>query len=310
MTTSSSPATDAAGRVERDESSTQLGMLVGIDGSPGSNHALAWAVAHEEQFGPIQPVAAWSYPMWAMADPMLGAPAPIPVEEMEEAAQARADEIVASVPGAEDLRPILTRSSPGPALVELGASYRLIVVGTRGRGALADGLLGSVSSHVVAHATVPVVVVPPAAPVEQAYRRIVVGIDGSENSIAALVWAMRIAAGDVDIEAVHAWTHHFAAVPEPYGIPPDFSEKNASETLDRVIATARERAGEDAREVVGTLVHGDPRAVLRSAPKESDLLVLGARGHRGVAHLLLGSVTTGLIHQPLVTTVVVPSTGD
>ena len=47
-------------------------------------------------------------------------------------------------------------------------------------------------------------------------------------------------------------------------------------------------------------------AVLWSlAAAEADLLVLGARGHEGVAHLLLGSVTTGLVHQPVIPTVVV-----
>ena len=38
---------------------------------------------------------------------------------------------------------------------------------------------------------------------------------------------------------------------------------------------------------------------------EADLLVLGARGHEGVARLLVGSVTTGLVHQPVVPTIVV-----
>ncbi len=51
---------------------------------------------------------------------------------------------------------------------------------------------------------------------------------------------------------------------------------------------------------------GDARNILRDASRGSDMLVVGARGHRGVAHLLLGSVATGLVHQPIVPTIVVP----
>jgi nucleotide-binding universal stress UspA family protein len=51
---------------------------------------------------------------------------------------------------------------------------------------------------------------------------------------------------------------------------------------------------------------GDPRIVLRDLAATADLLVIGARGHRGVSYLLLGSTTTSLLHHPLSPTVVVP----
>jgi nucleotide-binding universal stress UspA family protein len=91
-------------------------------------------------------------------------------------------------------------------------------------------------------------------------------------------------------------------------VPSEYTEIEAKQTLDNVVAQAIERSAGELPDLVRTLEYGDPRGVLRRLGEEADLLVLGARGHRGVAHLLLGSVTTGLVHQPLITTIVIPST--
>jgi nucleotide-binding universal stress UspA family protein len=55
------------------------------------------------------------------------------------------------------------------------------------------------------------------------------------------------------------------------------------------------------------VLSGDPRAVLRSAGADADLLVVGARGHGVLEHLLLGSVASALAHHPTVPTIIVPS---
>ena len=84
----------------------------------------------------------------------------------------------------------------------------------------------------------------------------------------------------------------------------------SAETLARTVAEATARptaAGAPVHDVVSRLEYGDPRTVLMDAAEEADLMVLGSRGHEGVAHLLVGSVTTSLVHKPVVATVVVPS---
>ena len=282
------------------------GIVVGIDGSPGSTHALAWASNRVEQLGPIQPVRAWSYPPWAVGDSMFGILPAIPPDDFEDWARQSAEKSLAAIPTDDRAPLILARSPAGPALVEAGADADLIVVGTRGRGAVADTILGSVSCHVVHHATVPVAVVPLDADIDGARRRVVVGIDGSENSVRALIWALSTAPDDVVVEAFHVWSYHALAIPDPHMAPIEYNESEAKLTLERTSVEAVARAGGKAKEPVLSLEYGDPRNVVRRFSSKADLLVLGARGHRGVAHLLLGSVTTGLIHQPLVTTVVVP----
>src|SRR5205085_5825521 len=90
-----------------------------------------------------------------------------------------------------------------------GANADLVVVGSRGLGGFKGLLLGSVSHQVVTHASCPVVVVP-ATPRHGGERMnvIVVGVDGSKHSVAALRWAERRAEfTDECIHAVYAWQH-------------------------------------------------------------------------------------------------------
>jgi nucleotide-binding universal stress UspA family protein len=130
-------------------------------------------------------------------------------------------------------------------------------------------------------------------------HRIVVGVDGSESSKAALAWAVRQAeCTDASVEALIAWEHPiaFAGMPfAPIGAMaiPDF-EKNArnvlaaaiSETIDpsspvKVSATARE---------------GNAPRVLLDVADGADLLVVGSRGHGGFTEALLGSVSQHCVH--------------
>jgi nucleotide-binding universal stress UspA family protein len=120
--------------------------------------------------------------------------------------------------------------------------------------------------------------------------RIVVGIDGSPSSKAALRWAIRQAerTGAV-VEAVTAWWY-----PVGYGMAPtsdgaaDFegqAEKTLVETLAEVSALAPDVV------VCPRVAQGHPAEVLLRAAWDADLLVVGSRGHGGFAAALLGSVS-------------------
>lgn len=282
-------------------------MVVGIDGSPGSDHALRWALANTDRFGPVQPVATWRYPWWMAPSALPGGPTPPPGRTFQEQAEAVVERALDRVGRRRCQPPIISESEAGPTLVANGTQADLIVVGTRGRGAIADALLGSVSTHVAAHATVPVVIVPEAAPVDDRPGRVVVGVDGSPNSIAALSWAIRTTPDEATLEAVHCWSHIAATSQDATRSENDFFELEARQTLDQTVVDSILAAGGTRHEIVHRLEYGDPRAVLAELGQDADLLVLGAKGHHGLSGLLLGSTTTGLTHRPPTTIVVVPA---
>jgi nucleotide-binding universal stress UspA family protein len=129
-------------------------------------------------------------------------------------------------------------------------------------------------------------------------RKIVVGIDGSASSKAALGWAMQQAElTGSSIEAVIAW--QYPTMIGGFGFGPvsamvlNFDEI-AAKTLADSIAEVVDPAS---RVLVSTaVVQGHPASVLLKAADGADLLVVGNRGHGGFASALLGSVSQHCAH--------------
>ena len=281
-------------------------IMVGLDGSPESGRALAWAGARTEVFGPVRPVAAWQYPWWAITPPAFGVPVPPPDADLHAAKQRLIDEVIEQqAPGIDRLETLTIHGSAGPALVEAAEGTSLLVVGTRGRGVVASAVLGSVSLHCVHHATVPVAVIPPDAEIDSPFGRVVVGVDGSKSSIAALQWVLENTSELTRVEAVHVWDLGATALAEVEQLAVEHLESMALDLVAEAVMLARGQAGQPEREVETMALRGDPRLLLRAASADADMLVVGAQGHQGVAHLLLGSVATALVHHPVVPTVVV-----
>ena len=140
-------------------------------------------------------------------------------------------------------------------------------------------------------------------------ERIVVGVDGSTGSLAALRWALKLAAetGAV-LEAVHAWEFSYAWID---GYTPDVdrwaaqAEEAAHVCLDRALAEALGRQPCYV-EVTRTVVEGSPARALLDRAKDADALVVGSRGRGGFTGLLLGSVSQQCVHHARVPVVVVP----
>ena len=129
--------------------------------------------------------------------------------------------------------------------------------------------------------------------------RIVVGVDGSPSSQAALRWAVEEAElRDATVEAVHAWAY----IPAPaLGDPGLLTVPTAAEGFDLDVLRDASRAELDAalaeafpggvpESVEAKHVEGDPSYALEQESEGAVLLVVGHRGRSGIASALLGSV--------------------
>jgi nucleotide-binding universal stress UspA family protein len=120
--------------------------------------------------------------------------------------------------------------------------------------------------------------------------RVVVGVDGSPSSYAALRWAVRYAqlVGGV-VEAIHAWDTPSDVGWSGPAIDPEFDLEQARERFAgelRAVFADEHPAG--LRE---HLVEGDPSEVLIRASQGADVLVVGSRGRGGFTRAMLGSVS-------------------
>jgi nucleotide-binding universal stress UspA family protein len=122
--------------------------------------------------------------------------------------------------------------------------------------------------------------------------RIVVGIDGSEESKQALRWARDLAlAIDARVEAVAVWQY-----PPTYGWTYLPTEWNPADDMDKVLTTCVDEVFGPHRPARVELIvrEGQPSSVLVEASKGATMLVVGSRGHGGFAGLLLGSVSSAV----------------
>ena len=130
-------------------------VVVGVDGSPASRRALAWALEEARRRGAmLEAVHAWSeHGRLSVAD-----------ADGEQAAREQLAVAVGDVDTsvlAQPVGQVVVHGSAGPAIVDVAAGAELVVVGSRGLGGFKELLLGSVGQHVAHHAPCPVIVVRP-----------------------------------------------------------------------------------------------------------------------------------------------------
>jgi nucleotide-binding universal stress UspA family protein len=196
----------------------------------------------------------------------------------------------------------------------------LIATGTRGRGGFARSLLGSTASSVLHHAERPVLVVPDGG--GDLSGPAVVAYDGSEEARAAIAAAGRLLAGRPVI-VVHAWESTIrhtlsgkalgaapvADVREITGELEQMFAEGAQRMVDEGVALARE-AGLDAGGDAYESGSGAWRAIAAAARAQgAAAIVVGSHGHGRAGSVLLGSVSSGLVHNAEAPTLVVPAGG-
>lgn len=305
-------------------------VIVGVDGSPGSNTAVRWAAVRARHTGGrLRLLHAYTVPITVPAMSLAGEP-PYSVDLVDyaragEGVLATAQATVRSFATDLDVSTELLVGGASQVLIDASARADLVVVGSRGLGGFAGLLLGSVSVQVSGHAHCPTVVVRGSGaigPVEegpilsrngaatsdgqiteaQAVGPVVVGVDGSRPSRAALAFAFAEADRlGATVVAVHAWNlpmptgaGEAAAVALAGGNEPERYQQAAQEVLQAELAGFRQRFPEVP--VVERAPEGNPAAMLLEASGGSALLVVGSRGHGGFTGLLLGSTSQSVLH--------------
>ncbi len=271
--------------------------VVGLDGSDCAANALEWAASNVDgRASGIELVTAWQTPI-VTASPM-SLPMTVDIDDLEthDAAVRDVAEVAAGLGERLHLPVTASVGHGGPAQVLLDASDSagLLVIGSRGRGGFARLLLGSTSTQCATHASVPTIVVPGDAE-PGAVQTILVGCDGSPNSMAALRWAIDFAAPGSTVVVAWVWDATPLAVGADAFFFPDASDLAADRfhhLVDSVSEQARTRGVTLERE----FVRGTPRSALAAQAEQADLVVVGARGHGAVGAALLGSVSTWLLH--------------
>lgn len=305
------------------------GIVVGLDRSTGSTHALDWALEEAVSRGvPLTALHVWDA-SWMDAPEVsltqdsadtiferIGAREQAWVAELVDGARERLAERLPAV-REHEVVPLQVQGSPVTTLLEHAASADLLVVGRRGRGTLAHLVMGSVSSTVVHHARRPVTVVPsphghhaPTGPVGRHADTdtVVVGIDGSDRSVHALRYAAEVAGRrGLTLDAVCCW-HVPSLAPVAGGAAWTPSSAGmaaeAEATLEHTVARADLSLPD--RQVRRVVVDAPPSKGLMAYARLAQLLVVGSRGLGGFDRLVLGSTSSQILRHAVGPVTVVP----
>jgi nucleotide-binding universal stress UspA family protein len=282
-------------------------VVVGIDGTTHSDAALEWAVRYAATHRrPLLLVHAAGVP--TVYESFAG-----PTENRKELRIAgrrttdRALGLVTLQAPELEVRIHMALGSPKDVISGSLEGAHMLVLGSRGRGSLASFVLGSVSRGLSSHAPCPVAIIRPvmARMEDGAYSgRIVVGVDGTETSQAALGMAFELAASQGrELAVLHAWGHG--------GVQGDLAsiETRAALIEEHKLVVAESLAGyaEKYPDVPVTQHHADrePGHALVAASHDAETVVVGARGRHDSAAVLFGSVSRHVVEHACCPVIVV-----
>lgn len=279
---------------------TRGAVVVGLDGSDPGRAAVEYAVELAgRRHLPLRLVHAFEA-VQTTPRPTIGWAPNIEVV-LRNSAQRLIDETVevlgAVYPDVE-VTAVVQTGLPAEVLLEESQRAHTIVLGSRGAGGFADLVIGSTTLHVAAHAACPVIAVPWPAELDAPRHGVVVGVDGSELSAAAIGYAFDVASEVGEkLTAIHAWqdpTRTGVGMMMPIAYDP------AEVVEEERLALAESMAGWQEKfpgvEVERKVVLGHPVPALVSRAANARMLVVGCRGRGALRSLVLGSVSHGVLH--------------
>lgn len=286
-------------------------VVVGVDGSPSAARALEWAIDQAAlERRPLTLASALGGPSDTMWLDQAGIDHQSTVEGLRQAAEATIAEAAARVTErAPDLELYEVRrvADPRVMLLDLAEDAAMLVLGSHGRGPVRRLLLGSVSSAVARHATCPVVVVRP-HPLDVDRRGgVLVGVDGTAQSLPTLEFAYREAAlRHQPLTVLHCFWDVRSAAVGPAVVTTDGPQVQEERLLlAESVSGMAEKFPEV--EVTTELARGMADEALVRAAERMDLLVVGRHAGHRLADLAYGTVAATVVDHATTVVAVVPT---
>lgn len=286
-------------------------IVVATDGSDDAHRAVQWAAEHAyRERRPLIVVTAVGSPgVPAVTWSGMGAGYAYQPHEMLAHGQAVADEALALAhhlrPGLE-VETAVVHGDPRQALVEFSEKAHLLVLGSRGRGVFRSKVLGSVSAAVSRDAACPVVVSRPPARGSEPDRGILVGADGTVESLPVIEFAFQQASLlGLPLTVVHCVWDEIAAAHGPIMVPQQ--EEGLDEQrllLSESVAGMSSKFPEVTVDL--RLARGLAEECLSDDSSAWNLIVVGRHPVDTLFQLITGAVATAVIERSRTTVAVVP----
>jgi nucleotide-binding universal stress UspA family protein len=284
-------------------------IVVGVDGSPSSEHAVMWAAeeAHLQHRGLTLVLAQKRVSANEMAWLATAGIPPSQVHgEMDQDAERildRTHDLAAERFPSTPVETVLGYGDPRGQLLDMAPTASMVVVGTRGHGPVAGLLLGSVSGALVRHSPTPVVVVRPPATSDGG---VLIAADGTEESLALVEYAYREASlRQTRLTVVHClWDALIARTRWTSVAETDPAAVEARLRIAESVAGMCEKFPDV--ELTVKVARGAVDACLVDMSAQYDLLVIGRPARPLLARLTLSNQTTPVAEHAHCPVLVVP----
>lgn len=184
----------------------------------------------------------------------------------------------------------------------------VLVLGAHGSRSLRDLLIGTTAERLLRRSRCLMLVSRLEA--RSAYRRVMVPVDFSIHSIAALRFARRVAP-DADLVVFHAYGHPYASDLRPVDVPDQAIEQYHTERRNQALSNMenlRDKIAAPGARTTFSVECGDAKTLIdtKAAELKSDLIVIGKHGHSFAGEVFLGGVTRHTVARAQCDVAVVP----